>query len=126
MTKPRSYTDYPAQAVHDAGAQGASIRWVISQNEGAENYALRVVELEPGGNSPHHNHWFEHENFVLEGEGTVTINDQVFPIQTGDVIFVPGGTPHQYRNTGDRPLKFLCGIPMEWIREAKAGPATGS
>ncbi len=126
MTRPRRYTDFPAQVVQDAGAEGASIRWVITQEHGSENYALRVIELEAGGHSPHHTHWFEHQNFVLEGEGTVTIGDEVFPIRPGDVVFVPGGTIHQYTNTGDKPLKFLCGIPMEWIKDAKSKSSAGA
>ncbi len=120
MTTPRPINDFPAQVVHDEGAEGATIRWVISKEHGADNYALRVIELEPGGHSPHHTHWFEHENYVIEGEGTVTIGEETFPIKPGDVVFVPGDAIHQYRSTGETPLKFLCGIPMEWIKEARA------
>ena len=37
-------------------APGASMRWVIDDKDGAPNFALRVVELEPGAASPFHNH----------------------------------------------------------------------
>lgn len=119
MTEPRSYTDFIAEEVNDEGAQGAMIRWVITEAQGSENYALRVIELEPGGNTPHHTHWFEHQNYVIEGKGSVTIGDDDHTIRAGDVIFVPGGVRHQYRNTGNTPLKFLCGIPQPWIKEAR-------
>ncbi len=119
MTEPKPIEAFPAQHVHDEGANGATIRWVISEADGSDNYALRVIELEPHGNTPHHSHWFEHQNYVVEGEGTVTIGDTVYPVKPGDVIFVPGGVPHQYRSTGATPLKFLCGIPQPWIKEAR-------
>lgn len=119
MTEPKPLAAFPAQIVHDEGANGATIRWVITEQDGSENYALRVIELTAGGNTPHHTHWFEHQNYVLEGEGTVTIGDTVYPVKAGDVIFVPGGVEHQYRSSDETPLKFLCGIPQPWIKEAK-------
>lgn len=120
MTAPKPFAEFPAEPVHDEGARGASIRWVITEADGSENYALRVIELAPDGNTPHHTHWFEHQNYIIEGQGTVTIGNDVFPIRAGDVVFVPGDVRHQYRNTGADPLRFLCGIPQPWIREARS------
>lgn len=117
MTRPQHYTACEAETFGDE-APGVTIRWVIDEKHGAENYAMRIIEVEPGGNTPHHTHWFEHENFIVEGEGEVTIGDEVHSISQGDVIFVPGDVKHQYRNTGESPLKFICGIPMEWIKDA--------
>jgi len=118
MTKPQQYTACEAETFGDE-APGVTIRWVIDEKHGAENYAMRVIEIEAGGNTPHHTHWFEHENFIIEGQGEVTIGDEVYPVSQGDVIFVPGDVKHQYRSTGQSPLKFICGIPMEWIKDAK-------
>ncbi|MCA9871214.1 MAG: cupin domain-containing protein [Anaerolineae bacterium] len=120
MSTPRPFTEFALENVHDEGAVDASIRWVITEKDGSENYALRVIELAAHGNTPHHTHWFEHQNYVIEGEGTVTIGNEMFAVKAGDVIFVPGDVPHQYRNTGDVPMKFLCGIPQPWIKDAKA------
>lgn len=122
MSQPRPISDFTLQEVHDEGAVDASIRWVITEEDGSRNFALRVIELAPHGNTPHHTHWFEHQNYVIEGEGTVTIGDETFAIKPGDVIFVPGDVQHQYRNTGAAPLKFLCGIPQPWIKDAAAAP----
>ena len=125
MTEPHPYTSFQLQEVHDEGAVNASIRWVITEKDGSENYALRVIELAPGGNTPHHVHWFEHQNFIVEGQGTVTIGEETYAIRTGDVVFVPGDVQHQYRNTGDVPLKFLCGIPQPWIKDDLVEADTG-
>ncbi len=117
--RPSPFTACERQPVTDAGARGASIRWIIDTRHGAPTYRLRIIELEPGGHTPLHAHWFEHENFVLSGEGEVQIGDQVYPIRAGDVVFVPPHVTHQYRNTGPEPLRFLCGIPAEWVRAAR-------
>jgi len=48
------YTEVPAQ-LFGPTAPGASIRWLIDgEHDGAPVYALRMIEIEPGGTSPHH------------------------------------------------------------------------
>jgi len=117
MTEPKakviSYLDIPAQKF-GSEAPGASIRWLIDDDhDGAPVYALRMIEIEPGGNSPNHAHPFEHENFVVEGKGRVFFNNEWHDIKPGDVIFVPPGEQHQYVNAGETIFKFLCGIPVK-------------
>jgi quercetin dioxygenase-like cupin family protein len=65
----------------------------------------------PGGYTPRHSHPYEHEVFVLEGAGVVFEGETAHPLKAGDVVFVVPGEVHQFRNTGDRPLKFLCMVP---------------
>ena len=111
MSTPAHYTSTPAETYGDE-APGTAIRWVIDEeHDGAPHYAMRVIEIAPGGHTPHHAHWAEHENFVFEGQGTVTIGAETYAIEPGYVVYVPPGVKHQYVNTGDGPLKFICGIP---------------
>ena len=65
----------------------------------------------PAGYTPRHSHPYEHEVFVLEGDGVVLEGDAEHPFTAGDVIFVTPDEVHQFRNTGTRPLKFLCMVP---------------
>ena len=110
------YTDVPAEPVGEQGP-GASLRWLIDDaRDGAPVYALRMVEIEPGGHSPHHQHNYEHENFVVEGRGRVFMNGEWHDLRAGDVVFVPAGVEHEYANAGDRTFKFLCGIPVAKLR----------
>ncbi len=115
MSEPKAkaihYTEVPAQ-VFGAEAPGTTIRWVIDEaHDGAPNYALRVIEVAPGGHTPRHAHPYEHENFVIEGQGRVLLNGQWHEVGPGSVIFVPAGMEHTYENTGETPFRFLCGIP---------------
>jgi quercetin dioxygenase-like cupin family protein len=78
-----------------------------------------MIEVQPGGHTPRHSHPFEHENFVVEGEGRVWINGEWRTLTVGDVVFVPGNMEHTYENTGDVTLKFLCGIPVKKLMAEK-------
>lgn len=107
------YTTIEALEVGEP-AKNAKIRWLIDrEHDGAPVYALRMIELEAGGYSPHHQHDWEHENFVVEGEGQLLIEDTWHDLYPGVVCFVPPNVMHQFKNTGDSTLKFLCGIPAE-------------
>jgi quercetin dioxygenase-like cupin family protein len=113
------YTAVPAEPV-GGEAKGATIRWLIDDtHDGAPVYALRMIELEPGGHSPHHVHPYEHENFVVEGNGRVLIDQVSHDLKPGDVVLVPSGVVHQYANAGLTPFRFLCGIPVAKLREGR-------
>jgi len=111
--KPKHYTEVKLEEVTIEGARKASIRWLISQKDGAPNFAMRLFELEPGGFTPYHTHEWEHENFVVEGEGALVTEEGEFPFKPGDVIYVEPFQKHNYKNTGNSVLKFLCLIPHE-------------
>ena len=88
-----------------------SIRWVIGQPEGAPNFAMRVVEFQPGAVFEMHDHPYEHEIFVLEGEGVVEGPAGEITMRPGVALYVPPDEPHGYRNTGAGVLRFICVIP---------------
>jgi quercetin dioxygenase-like cupin family protein len=84
---------------------------VIGEADSAPNFAMRQFEVAPGGHTPRHSHPYEHEVFVLEGEGMVSEKDAEHRLRAGDVVYVKPNEVHQFRNTGSKPLKFLCLIP---------------
>lgn len=107
------YSEVEGKTMGDI-APGATIRWLIDDDhDGAPTYALRMIELAPGGHSPHHAHPYEHENFVVEGQGQVLLDGEWHDLKPGDVVFMPPDMEHQYRNAGDSTFKFLCGIPVK-------------
>jgi quercetin dioxygenase-like cupin family protein len=93
------------------GASGCQVRWLIDEKQGAPNFAMRQFEVAPGGYTPRHSHPYEHEVFVLEGQGIVIEGDVEHPLTAGDFVFVTPDEIHQFRNTGEKPLKFLCLVP---------------
>ena len=57
-------------SVNIEGAKDVEIRWLISKEDGAENFAMRMFELQPGGHTPLHTHPHEHEVFIVEGNAS--------------------------------------------------------
>jgi quercetin dioxygenase-like cupin family protein len=109
--KVNHYEQIASEPVQMEGASGCRVRWLIGEADGAANFAMRQFEVAPGGHTPRHTHPYEHEVFVLEGTGVVCEDDAERPLTAGDVVFVAAGEVHQFKNGGDRPLKFLCLIP---------------
>jgi len=106
------YREVPLEPVEMEGAERIKVRWLLRTEHGAEKFWMRVFELEPGGYSPFHTHPWEHEVFVLEGEGVVVgEGGEEQPIKPGTVVFVPPNVPHQFKNTGNTTLKFICLVP---------------
>ncbi len=101
-------------AVDMAGASGASRQVPIGKADGAPNFSIRVFTLEPGGHTPHHQHASEHLNYILEGRGTVMEGETPRPVRAGDFVLVNPDEKHQYRNTGDSPLVFMCMVPSQY------------
>jgi len=92
-------------------AKGVKMRRVIAEEDGAPHFIMRVFELEPDGYTPLHSHEWEHEVFILSGEGKVTSAEGKHKVRADDVVFVPGNEMHQFRNIGEQPFKFICLIP---------------
>lgn len=108
---------YSAESVPTDGVEhgkGSSIRWVINTEHGAPNFAMRVIEIKPGGNTPFHQHPQEHEVYMLEGKGELKGPNgaTISAILPGDVALVLPQEEHQFVNTGDTPLKMICVIPI--------------
>ena len=105
------------QTVLMKGARGCTVRWLISDCDGAPHFAMRQFELAPGGHTPKHSHPYEHEVYVLEGEGVVVEGDAEHAIKAGDVVLVCPQEVHQFRNTSARALKFLCLVPNSALQQ---------
>jgi len=111
--KVTDYQKVSLEAVEMEEAKDVKVRWLISVKDNAKNFAMRLFEVEPGGYTPYHTHDWEHEVFVLEGEGEVKVDEKVYPIKKDSVVFVEPNQKHGFTNTGDSLLKFLCLIPYK-------------
>ncbi|MBB75989.1 MAG: cupin [Planctomycetaceae bacterium] len=105
------YETVTQETVDMEGAEGCQVRWLIGQGDGAPHFAMRQYEVARGGFTPRHQHPYEHEVFILEGQGVLLEGAVEQPLHAGDVAFVAPNELHQFRNTGETPLKFLCLIP---------------
>lgn len=104
-----------AQVVGPAGIAafespaGEAVVVRASGDESAGHYDLLEFTIEPGpGVTPLHVH---HDNdeavYVLDGELTVRLGDDLVTLGPGAYAMAPRGVPHTYRSTGDRPARVL-------------------
>jgi quercetin dioxygenase-like cupin family protein len=99
------------EKVKAAGAERVTIRWLIAQEDGAENFHMRLFTVAPGGKTPLHTHAWEHEVYILGGKGIIIYEGEEHPFSAGSVIFVPPTKEHSFVNTGTMDLEFLCIVP---------------
>ena len=92
---------------------GVVKREVINADDGAPRFCMRVFEVESGSSTPYHSHWWEHEVFILSGQGAV-VNEkgEETQITKDSVVFVAPEEKHCFANKGDEPFRFICVIPL--------------
>lgn len=69
---------------------------------------LRYFEVGPGGHSTLERHEHVHAVMIYRGKGRCLVGTDVRDVGTGDLVFIPPMTWHQFRATSDEPLGFLC------------------
>ncbi|GAB1110693.1 MAG: cupin domain-containing protein [Shewanella algae] len=98
------------ERTHFLNPNAVRLRKSLGDVIGLAHLGVHLIELAPGRDSTeYHLHYFEEECiYVLEGEGEVCIDQQVFAIGVGDFIAFPAGSvAHGMNNTSERPLKYL-------------------
>ncbi|MFW9950940.1 MAG: cupin domain-containing protein [Candidatus Thorarchaeota archaeon] len=96
------------------------VRWLIDENDGAHNFAMRRFEIKPKTKVPLHNHLQDHEIYILSGDGKF-YNDsgQEEIVSSGDVVYIPPNENHAIENISKSELVFLCLIPYLKQEEEK-------
>ncbi|MEA3557769.1 MAG: cupin domain-containing protein [Candidatus Thermoplasmatota archaeon] len=105
--------DVEMNEVKMKGVKDTQIQWLASKFDGAPNFAMRRFTMKPGGSIGLHDHPWEHEIYLLKGQGIAFTDKERVKIKEGNVIFMPGNEPHGYDNTGSEELVFICMIPNE-------------
>lgn len=90
-----------------AGGLGATLK--LPGGATGDHYAVLEHSLEPGSvGAPLHCHSREDEvSYVLEGELTVHLGDQILTTPPGSFVRKPRGQFHTFWNAGNVPVSFL-------------------
>lgn len=87
---------------------GIDMRLLLPGGEAGAPLCAIEEHTAPGGGPPLHVHHRQSELFFfLEGSYRLAVGDQRPTVGPGDLALVPPGTPHTFRNIGDRPGRFL-------------------
>jgi quercetin dioxygenase-like cupin family protein len=90
---------------------GDVYRFLATGEDTNGEYALLEAIVHPGGGPPPHVHSREGEGFyVFEGEVTFTVNGERVVATAGTFANMPVGTPHAFKNEGDRPARMLISV----------------
>lgn len=86
-----------------------SITWLDSQEiTGTEVLTFGVVTIEPGhGNPEHHHPNCDEILYLLAGSLQHTLAEEVFTLNTGDLIHIPQGVWHRAWNEGTETAKVV-------------------
>lgn len=90
---------------------GGKIRWLITHRDGADKFSLRLITVPEGKSTPSHKHDYEHEIFVISGEGDAVLDGKIFTLGEDSFIFVPGGVFHTVK--ARKKMKMICVVPIE-------------
>ena len=67
-----------------------------------------VILLKPGDRMEAHGHKVVEETFyVIEGEGSITVDGKEFPARAGDAFYVPPPERHGLSNGGSADMKVI-------------------
>lgn len=103
-----------AKPVKMDGAAGVTMRLLVGREHGAPHFAMRQFTVQTGGHTPLHRHNFEHEVYVLGGQGTAHCDGADHSVAAGDVLLIPANAEHQFTAAGPDALVFLCLVPVEF------------
>ena len=107
----KKLNEVPQLPMTMAGAEKVEMQLLCGPGDGCPNFAMRKFAVAAGGCTPKHQHDYEHEVLILAGEGVAYGNGKENAIVAGDVLFIPANELHQFRNTGQAALEFLCLVP---------------
>jgi mannose-6-phosphate isomerase-like protein (cupin superfamily) len=100
------YKDIPAYITKD----GSQIRELMHPDVHSNaQQSLAEARVPPGHRTVLHRHGRTEELYhITAGRGVMTLGEQTFPVQVGDTVCIPPGTPHCIENDGAQPLVILC------------------
>lgn len=89
---------------------GSEIRELLHPNQHAvRQQSLAEARVPAGAKTILHRHRLTEEIYhITSGSGIMSLGDESFPVQAGDSMVIPPGTPHCIANTGETTLVILC------------------
>lgn len=86
---------------------------LISPREGWDGYVMRIFEVGAKGYTAKHSHPWPHINYIIKGTGKLHIDGVDYDIEEGSFAYIPSDKIHQFTNTGEYALEFICIVPEE-------------
>jgi mannose-6-phosphate isomerase-like protein (cupin superfamily) len=93
----------------DAWIEGEeSARWRSAAGHTGAASGSSLLEVDPGRRLPRHTDSAEETIVVVSGSAAVTVGEETAEVGAGEVALVPECVPHEVRNAGEEPLRFVA------------------
>jgi len=112
MALVKTIHDVTLEEVKQAFVKQTKIQWLVGKKDGAPNFAMRRFVVAPGGVIGLHTHPWEHEVYIVSGNGEVLGEEENKAVAKDSVVYVPKDERHGFRNSSQtEEFVFLCMIP---------------
>lgn len=101
-----------AAEVNMEGARDVRMKMLVGMKDGSDNIFMRHFIIAPGGNTPYHQHNYEHVIKIEKNRGmAVDESGNEHEVKAGQSLFVRPREKHQFRNPFGEDFEFTCIIP---------------
>lgn len=104
--------DFDPQIKENEDMKGVKFYPMLTAGDGTPNFAMRLFVIDPGGYTPRHRHKWEHEVYIIRGDGYVVAGEEKIRVEQDDFIFVEPSELHQFR-AGESGISMICVVPNE-------------
>lgn len=97
---------------------GRRTRVIVGPDAPAEanGFVMGHVTIFPGGEVPEHDHPQEEVYFIVQGEGTLTLDGNVYPMPAGSYVYISPHSVHRLcNNTGSDLIMLFCYGPKSVV-----------
>lgn len=77
------------------------------ENSGSREISIQITDVEPGEMQFLHSHPQEQCYYIVSGSGLMIIDEENSTVSKGDAVFIPSGSTHGIKNTGQDTLVYL-------------------
>jgi mannose-6-phosphate isomerase-like protein (cupin superfamily) len=97
---------------------GDAYTFLVTGAESGGGYFAMEALVPPGGGPPPHIHRNEDETFyVVEGDCSIRLDDEIVTAGPGDFVNVPRGRLHCFRNEGTSPMRMILSFAPAGIEQ---------
>ena len=108
----KSYKDV-SPSRYEGLSDGVQVREMITAQDGAPTFAMRVFDVTAGAATPYHTHAWEHEVYIVSGTGRVRAGGKETLFKPGDSVYIAPNEQHCFVADSTTSIQMICCIPAK-------------
>jgi len=118
-SQPNNFTVKNRDKVTPYPTKDGSIVWELYHPNHLQMTDVSIAEAYVEGGTetkPHVHHAAQEIYYIIDGEGTMMLNNRRIDIRTGDAVLIPSGTSHKVK-AGGYGVRILCVSTPPYMHE---------